>query len=73
MVELKLALMGGSGQPSKSVWMTLRTNGHYQRNAENGWLMGRLEPGETLTVECEGYLARLRFEDIFEDVRWPVG
>jgi len=44
----------------------------YQRSAEGGWLVGRLEPGETLTVECDGYRADVRFEDIFEDVRWPA-
>ncbi|MEE4379428.1 MAG: Uma2 family endonuclease [Candidatus Competibacteraceae bacterium] len=45
---------------------------YYQRSAEGGWLVGRLEPGETLEVECDGYRAALRFEDIFEDVRWPA-
>ena len=64
MPALRYYLMIGSEQPEIE---------YYQRNAENGWLMGRLEPGETLTVACEGYLARLRFEDIFEDVRWPAG
>jgi Uma2 family endonuclease len=43
---------------------------YFRRAEEGGWELGRLEPGEVLKVECEGYRAELRFEELFEDVVW---
>jgi Uma2 family endonuclease len=42
----------------------------YQRNAEGNWLLGRLEAGEVLPVECPSYFAELRIEELYEDVRF---
>nr|VFK50476.1 MAG: Endonuclease, Uma2 family (restriction endonuclease fold) [Candidatus Kentron sp. TUN]VFK51721.1 MAG: Endonuclease, Uma2 family (restriction endonuclease fold) [Candidatus Kentron sp. TUN] len=41
------------------------------RRTESGWEVGTLESGESLSVECPPYGAKLEFAEIYEDVIWP--
>jgi hypothetical protein len=42
----------------------------HQCNAKGNWLLGRLEADEVLPVEYPSYFAKLRIEDLYEDVRF---
>jgi len=61
MPHLRYYLLVNSKQPQVD---------YYQRNDNEEWEKGKLEPGEILEISCGEYKAQLRFEDLFEDVVW---
>nr|VFK40958.1 MAG: Endonuclease, Uma2 family (restriction endonuclease fold) [Candidatus Kentron sp. SD]VFK46711.1 MAG: Endonuclease, Uma2 family (restriction endonuclease fold) [Candidatus Kentron sp. SD] len=56
--SLRYYLLVGSRRP-EITWF---------RRAESGWEVGALAAGESVTVECPGYEAKLGFTEIYEDI-----